>query len=134
MKKNIVRIGILIFVLAFCIITLASKPADKVMLLYKDKRLQPEQITVVQPVTTVAIKGAWENAVSIYSGMSNILAFSDSFSEKWYLLESMPEGKSITLMLSCDDPAVTGVYLHYTTKMMFLHWVIMQRDFLALIR
>ncbi|HQO69396.1 MAG TPA: hypothetical protein PLH71_03760 [Clostridia bacterium] len=109
MRKNIVRIGILIFVLAFCIITLASKPADKVMLLYEDERLQPEQVTVANPVTTVAIKGAWENAVSIYGGISNILAFNDSFSEKWYLLESMPEGKSITLMISCDDPAVTGV-------------------------
>ncbi len=109
MKKNIVRIGILIFVLVFCIISLTSQPADNVMFLYNDEKIQSEQATVQEPSTAVSVEGVWDNAVSIYSGTLNTLAFSNSFTEKWFVLESLPIGESITLMISCDNPSVTGV-------------------------
>ncbi len=109
MKNNIVRIGVLIVILVFCILSFASNPADKVFLLYEDERVQSEQATVQEPLTAASVKGAWENAVRIYNGTSNALMFNDSYNEKWYILENLPLGKSISLTISCDDMAVTGV-------------------------
>lgn len=109
MKKNVVRIGILIIVLTFCIILKTMQPDVNVTLLYEDERVQTEYATVQQPSTTAVLRGAWENAVVINSDTTNTLVFSDSYSEKWFVIESIPLGKSVSINISCDDTAVSGV-------------------------
>ncbi|OQC01601.1 MAG: hypothetical protein BWX78_00127 [Firmicutes bacterium ADurb.Bin099] len=109
MKKNIVCIGILLLVLVFSVITLASFPTDDAVIVNTEERVQSEQATVQQPATEDVMKGPWENAVKIYGNTTHSLSFSDSFSEKWFELEPMTEGKSVILTISCDDQAATGV-------------------------
>jgi hypothetical protein len=108
MKKNTVRIGILLLVLTFSVITLASFPTDDAVIVNTEERVQSEQATVQQSATEEVIKGPWENAVKIYGNTTHSLSFSDSFSEKWFELEPVTEGKSVILTISCDDQAATG--------------------------